>query len=64
MSVEKAKEYIINIVEALCVNGEWSAYDGDWSDGEHDVMGKNYTKGGGFGALTLLKDCLPQAERT
>ncbi len=37
MSVEEAKEYIANLVEALCVSGEQSAYDGDWGDGGQDM---------------------------
>lgn len=37
MSVEEAKEHLANLIETLCVNGVWSAYDGDWSDGEHSV---------------------------
>ncbi len=35
MSVEEAKKHIKDLVETLCVNGDWSAYDGDWSNGEH-----------------------------
>lgn len=31
MSVKEAKEYITNLVESLCIVGDWSAYDGDWS---------------------------------